>query len=196
MDIPQSDHAQRTIAFLQEPLAQEVIDSIGGNAPPEIKSLPVKWLHIFKRRGNSFANSIAERVRVTEVSVLPSPDDAEKLEGKVVCEIEVTQDMCNSKGVMHAGCAVFLMDEGIAVSLVVGNAGEGRITPAGVSQTLNTYFHEPAPVGTRLRIVSTSMYSGYQSNGGRCEIFDVANHRLIASGTQLMMPPSIPAKWM
>ena len=38
----------------------------------------------------SFATSVAQRLRVTEVNILPSPDDPKKLERKVVCEVNVT----------------------------------------------------------------------------------------------------------
>ncbi|KAG6836388.1 hypothetical protein H0H93_008533 [Arthromyces matolae] len=70
----------------------DAIASVEGNAPPEIKQVPLKWLAVFRRRKVSFANSIAHRVKVTEVSILKSPDDEHRIEGKVVCEIDVTQD--------------------------------------------------------------------------------------------------------
>lgn len=75
--------------FIKYPLDPEIITMLKGNAPPEIKQMPLKWLMHFRQQGNSFATSVAQRLRVTEVNILPSPDDPKKLERKVVCEVDV-----------------------------------------------------------------------------------------------------------
>lgn len=181
-------------AFMKRPLDLEIVNGIKGNAPPEVKQMPLKWLMLFRQRGNSFATSVAQRLRVTEVNILPSPDDSKKLEGKVVCEVDVTPDMCSARGVLHEGCIAFLVDECIASSMSVAISAEGRASSPGVTQTMNLMFHASANVGTKLRIVSTTMASGLQSNAGRCEVWDSKNHRLLASGAMLLMPPSLPMK--
>ncbi|KAG6879021.1 hypothetical protein C0992_005770 [Termitomyces sp. T32_za158] len=89
----------------------DVIAAIAGNAPREVKEVPLKWLAVFRHRKVSFAKSIAHRIEVVEVSVVSNPDDKHKVEGKVVCELDVTEDMINESGYLHEGCAVFLIDE-------------------------------------------------------------------------------------
>jgi acyl-coenzyme A thioesterase 13 len=129
-------------------------------------------------------------VKVTDVSILPSREDPLKLEGKVTCEVDVTPDMCNERGVLAQGCIVTLLDEGTNLSMSVASAAEGRLEPGGVSQIINVLFHAPATVDVKLRLVHSSMASDSQTNSARSEIWDTTNHRLVASGTQLAMLPS------
>ncbi|KAF8958497.1 hypothetical protein BDZ97DRAFT_1841709 [Flammula alnicola] len=184
------------LEFLQSRLPEDVIAGITGNASPEIKEIPLKWLSVFRNKGKGFAGDIAGRVRVTDVSIVASVDDPLKMEGKVTMEITVTPDMCNGQGVLDEGCIVFLIDECSTTAMVVINAYDGLNTPPGVSQVINTFYHSTAIVGTTLRIVNRSVATGRESNAGKTELWDTANHRLVASGTQLTMPPSIPPKWM
>lgn len=119
---------QERVDFLQEPLPKEYTENITGNAPQEVKEIPVKWLTIYRHRGNSFACKIAERIKVVDVSVVPNVDDPLKKDGRVTTDIEVTpgelvlcysdgspvegmRDMCNAQGMLHDGCKVFLIDE-------------------------------------------------------------------------------------
>jgi len=81
---------------------------ITGNAPVEIKELPIKLLAIFRDKGKGFAGLIVSRVKVTDVSIHNSKL---RLEGKVSCEIDVTPDMCNERGVLAQGCLLTLLDE-------------------------------------------------------------------------------------
>ncbi|PPQ65513.1 hypothetical protein CVT24_010809 [Panaeolus cyanescens] len=181
--------------FLETRLPEELMAGITGNVPIEIKELPVKWLGVFRRKGKGFSGNIAKRLQVKDVSILPSVDDPEKLEGIVTCEIDVTPDMCNAQGLLDQGCIVYLLDECSTISMVVGNAAEGRMAPAGVSQTINTLFHSAATVGTTLRIINRALASGFETNSAKTEIWNKQTHRLVASGTQLSMSPSIPPKW-
>lgn len=107
----------------------DIISQIAGNAPREIKEIPLKWLALFRSRKNSFANPITSRVKIVEVSVIQNPEDQQRTEGRVVCEIDVTEgknaseswkytawrlklpDMLSRSGVMDEGCAVLLIDE-------------------------------------------------------------------------------------
>ncbi|KAF8914392.1 hypothetical protein CPB84DRAFT_1759143 [Gymnopilus junonius] len=173
-----------------------LISGVEGNASTEIKEIPVKWLAFFRNKGKGFAGSISGRLRVTEVSILPNVDDPEFIDGKVVCEIEVTEDMCNARGVLHEGCTFFLLDECSTVAMVVANAHNGFNDSPGVSQTINTFYHRSALPGAKLRIVSTSISSGLDKYVGKCEIRDIGHNHLVASGIQQMMPPSTPYQWM
>ena len=77
-------------AFIKYPLDPEVVNVLKGNAPPEIKQMSLKWFMLFRQRGNSFVTSVEQRLGVTEVNIIQSLDDPKKLEGKVVCEVNVT----------------------------------------------------------------------------------------------------------
>ncbi|KAF5387650.1 hypothetical protein D9615_000771 [Tricholomella constricta] len=131
-------------SILSSDLSDDMISQVAGNAPREIKEVPLKWLAVFRAREVSFANSVAHRVRVTEVSIVKNPEDPRRIEGRVVCEIDVTQDMLSPTGNMHEGCAVFLIDECSVCALAALNAAEGRDFQVGVSQAINTVFHHPA----------------------------------------------------
>ncbi|KAJ2923318.1 hypothetical protein H1R20_g2829, partial [Candolleomyces eurysporus] len=112
--IPQNKQQEATQKFIREPLDSSLTEHIEGNAPVSIKELPVKWLAIFRSRGNGFCNHIAERVVVKEVSIVPRIEDPEKIEGKVVCEVDVKPEMCNADGVLDQGAMIFLIDEFVA----------------------------------------------------------------------------------
>ncbi|KAG6917680.1 hypothetical protein DXG01_001655 [Tephrocybe rancida] len=66
----------------------DVVAEVAGNAPREIKEVPLKWLALFRARKVSFANPIAHRIKVVEVSVVQNPEDEKRIEGRVVCEID------------------------------------------------------------------------------------------------------------
>jgi acyl-coenzyme A thioesterase 13 len=88
--VPLTKQQQATQAFLSTPLDASLTGGIIGNAPVSIKELPVKWLAIFRSRGNGYCNDVAERLKVTEVSIGKSAEDPQKLEGMTACEVEVT----------------------------------------------------------------------------------------------------------
>jgi len=178
--------------YLKSRLPDNLTADITGNAPIEIKELAVKWLAIFHGKGKGFIGPIVSRVKVTDVSILPSTDDPLKLEGKVTCEIDVTPDMCDEQGLLAQGCLVTLFDEGSNMSMIVATAAAGRHPFSGVSQTINMYFHASAVAGVKLRLVHFSIASDSQIKSGRSEIWDATNRRLVASGTQLSIPPSVP----
>ncbi|KAF9057509.1 hypothetical protein BJ165DRAFT_1411741 [Panaeolus papilionaceus] len=185
-----------TKLFLQKPLEIEQTSSIAGNAPRQAKELALKWLSIFRNKGKGYAGSVSDKLRVVEVSFQPKPTDPSKLEGVVVCEVEVIPEMCNTRGVADQGYLVYLLDECSTTSMIIGNTAEGRIVSACVSQTINAMFHAPATIGTKLRIVNRSLAVGDASNSAKTEIWDVQSNRLVASGAQLSMPPSTPMNWL
>lgn len=87
---PATEAQQRQHEFLASPLPPSLTSHIRGNAPVSVKELPVKWLAVFRSRGNSFAHFIAEKMSVVEVDIVPSADDEKKVEGRVVVEVDVT----------------------------------------------------------------------------------------------------------
>lgn len=66
--------------------------NIGGNASDEVKESVATTLYVVvMRRGQGFADSIGEHVRITEVSINQKAEAPGKKEGRVVCETTVTQ---------------------------------------------------------------------------------------------------------
>ncbi|TFK24722.1 hypothetical protein FA15DRAFT_669292 [Coprinopsis marcescibilis] len=197
MDAPQQ------LLSISFPPSSEPFDvsKVAGNASPEIKeriSNLHKFLHTFVPAQYKdvafFGRSIQERFVVTEVSVLEKKDEPSKLEGRVVVELDVNEEMINGGGNIHGGCSAFLVDmcSSLAIS-TLGLATEGTQYPT-VSQAINMIYHSPAAVGDRLRLVNTSMTLGNRAQSARTEIWNVTHSRLVASGTHIKMKPSAPPK--
>jgi len=163
---------------------------IPGNASNEAKLAVSKWLHIFIHRGTGFGDSVGNRVRITEISINQMPNEPEKLEGKVVAEITVTEDMTNAMELVHGACSMYLIDILSTLPLSALDGEQGGSGDAGVSQAIHTIFHAPARIGDDLKIVSTSLTIGGRTMSCRCEIWDTTNHRLVASAVQVKMPSS------
>lgn len=104
-------------------------DSIQGNTTKRTKWRVLSWLHTFTFRGTGFGNRIGSRAKITEISVNRMLNEPEKMEGKVIAEITITEgtlqneslerignthrrnvDMINTLGAMHAGCTMYLID--------------------------------------------------------------------------------------
>ncbi|KIJ41072.1 hypothetical protein M422DRAFT_172807 [Sphaerobolus stellatus SS14] len=169
--------------------ASNAAETIKGNVSDDVKAFVAGVLTLFMDRGEQgFGDNIGLRMKIVEVSVNPMPGAPKRKEGLVICELEVEQDMVNGGGNMHGGCSAYLID--ICTSLPLAALTE---TYAGVSQSINMIYHAPAPLGTKLRIISKSLTLGTRALTSRGEIWDIANQRLVASGTHVKMAPSVPA---
>ncbi|KAJ7778475.1 HotDog domain-containing protein [Mycena metata] len=134
-----------------------------------------------------FGDSILSGLVVTEASVQPKAEEPLKEEGRIVCEITVTEDMLNGGGNIHGGCSAFLIDVCSTLCLMVYKPGMH------VSQSLNIVYHSPATLGEKLRIVNTSMTVGARAMSARTEARNailLSCHRLVASGVHIKMQPS------
>ncbi|KIJ57230.1 hypothetical protein M422DRAFT_149684, partial [Sphaerobolus stellatus SS14] len=138
-----------------------------------------------------FGESVATRLRLTEVNFATTVEEDRRKEARVVCEITVENDMLNSLGSVHGGCIAFLLDICTSLPLAVMEYELNGNTGSGVSQNINTCYHAPALPGSVLRFISTSVSCGSRVMSSRCEIWDKTHHRLVASGMQTMMRPSL-----
>ena len=102
--------------------------AIAGNASDRVKKLIANPVALLTHT-RTFAQHIFARLVLTEVSIHPKAQEPEKLEARVVYEIEVgpgTQlatffqtgpqltvdaDMLNGGGTMHGACAAMLVDK-------------------------------------------------------------------------------------
>ncbi|TEB32209.1 hypothetical protein FA13DRAFT_1731965 [Coprinellus micaceus] len=174
---------------------------IAGNAPLHVKQTlgnPIKWLEGLVapefKNANFFGKAIYARLRVTEISVDKKVDEESKLEGRVIVETVVEEDMLNGGGNIHGGCSAFLVDMCSAMSLnalSLATTGKGNRS---VSQAINMIYHSPAGWGDTLRLVNTSTTLGNRVQSCRTEIWNATHHRLVASGTHIKMSPSPPPK--
>ncbi|KAJ7223056.1 HotDog domain-containing protein [Mycena pura] len=139
-----------------------------------------------RRKGGrvNFGDDIFARIVVTHASVDNKAEEPLKQEGRVVCEIVVTEDMLNGGGNLHGGCSAYLIDNCSSLSLMIVQPGPN------VSQSLNIVYHSPATLGDKLRIVNTSIAIGARALSARAEIWNVTKHRLVASGVHIKMQPS------
>ncbi|KAJ7631963.1 HotDog domain-containing protein [Mycena polygramma] len=135
---------------------------------------------------NGFGGSIMEQVLVTHAFVQDKAEEPQKKEARVVCEIDVTEDMLNDGGNIHGACSAFLIDMCSSACLMVFQRGMH------VSQTLNIVYHSPAVLGEKLRIINTTMTVGTRVMTVRTEIWNATQYRLVASGVHVKMRPSVP----
>ncbi|KAJ6468961.1 HotDog domain-containing protein [Mycena vulgaris] len=162
---------------------------ISGNVAEEMKAALSDLPTTFGTRSFDkpiFGDSIFKRMQVTHASVNNKAEEPLKKEGRVVCELVVTEDMLNGGGNVHGGCSAFLIDMCSTLSLIVFNGGPS------VSQSLNIVYHSPAGLGEKLRIVNTTMTVGARAMSARTEIWNDTHHRLVASGVHIKMQPSAP----
>ncbi|KAF7364601.1 Acyl-coenzyme A thioesterase 13 [Mycena venus] len=161
---------------------------ITGNADESFKQSMLDFPSFLDRTGRSrFGDSIIQVLVVTHASVEKNADEPLKTEGKVICELVVTEDMLNGEGNVHGGCSAYLID--MCSTLVLMACGHY----VHVSQSLNVVYHSPATLGEKLRIVNTTMTIGRRTMTARTEIWNATKHRLVASGVHIKMVPS-PSK--
>ncbi|KAG2073638.1 hypothetical protein BDR04DRAFT_1094596 [Suillus decipiens] len=178
---------------------------VEGNASPDIKHSLLAALqymqlsHVSQSTSKSlgsFEAEFASRLQLTEVSILSKAEEPEKLEGRVVLQAIVDEEMLNDAEHVHGGCTATMIDMHICSCstmpifvLTASTTGHGVF---GVSQSLNIVYHSPALLGDKLRIVSTTLTVGSRILSSRSEIWNVTRHRLVASGVHIKMVPSEP----
>ncbi|GLB34270.1 putative thioesterase superfamily protein [Lyophyllum shimeji] len=175
------------------------VTRIAGNAPDHVKSFLADTSFFYEYAhtldgvtGPIFGESIMKRIVVTEVSVEKKAEEPRKLEGRVVCEVTVEDDMINGGGNIHGGCSAFLIDVCSTMALMALSMTDKGEAHRSVSQSLNVVYHSPAGLGDKLRLVNTTITLGGRAQSARTEIWNVTHHRLVSSGVHIKMQPSSP----
>ncbi|KAL0954567.1 hypothetical protein HGRIS_003527 [Hohenbuehelia grisea] len=189
-ELSQTRHFDLDAYMRSHTILPEKLSAVSGNAPANAKEVALKWLSVYRAKGTGFSGHIADSIRVTEASIISNPEEPSKDEGRVVCEIEVTEDMVNDNGQLHEGCAIYFIDECSTLALSVLLESKGLNSDGGVSQTIDTTFHSSAPVGAKLRIVNISMGIEEPMFCTRSEVWDDKGHKLIATAVQTKMRAS------
>ncbi|KAI0340838.1 hypothetical protein BDW22DRAFT_1430503 [Trametopsis cervina] len=164
-----------------------------GSASPEAKQAVGKW---YGSRGteSQFIYPILSRMEATDVDVTELEDVPGKTQGRIVFEMDVQSDMCNALLAMHGGCTAALIDicTSLTVSLVAFYVSPA--TKSHVSLVLNTTYHSPAPLNSRIKIVCSTVAFGARTMTAKAEVYDKTHNRLVATGVHVKMQPSLPSK--
>jgi len=164
--------------------------TIGGTAPDYVKQLACNTFYAYGVGGDpdAFGYAVGRATCFVDISVERSMERAGRLEATTVAEVTVTKNMLNGAGMLHGGCVTYLIDNCCSTPLVALGLFQGT-NGVGVTQAMNVLFHAPAPVGSQLRIVSTSISMGGRVMTSRCEILDKVSGRVVASAFLNKMQP-------
>ncbi|KAJ2923168.1 hypothetical protein H1R20_g13924, partial [Candolleomyces eurysporus] len=134
------------------------ISSIAGNASDNTKQVLSSVHRIFANRtdndnaGPVFGEAIQKRLEVTEVSVNPKAEEPQRLEGKVVLETTVEEDMLNGGGIIHGGCSAFLIDVGDRIRIVNQTITVGARAHSVRTEIWNVTHHRLVSSGTHIKM--------------------------------------------
>ncbi|KAH9918573.1 HotDog domain-containing protein [Epithele typhae] len=156
--------------------------------PPAVQARIRDYLTKIFNNFQPFASEIALKLLTKELELYTRDGDG-KPHAKLTFEIVVDPSMINGHGAMHGGCAVFLIDTCSSSALAI-LAMHLEKPWNHVSQTLNTTFHAPMPVGATLHIINVTQSLGSRTVSVLTEIWDVTNHRLCVSAVHNKMAPS------
>ncbi|KAK0499490.1 hypothetical protein EDD18DRAFT_1069622 [Armillaria luteobubalina] len=154
------------------------VSTIKGNISDEEKQLGANIFSYFvNSREESYGAEVGKRLR------LDRPSLRSMVNGPgipILISISFLLDMCNVFGTLHGACAAYIVDPCSVSSLVVLGAAIGA-DGTGVSQSLNVIWHQPAKMGTKLRVVSTSVFIHGRIRTARCELWDKERDKLYVS---------------
>ncbi|KAL0954568.1 hypothetical protein HGRIS_003528 [Hohenbuehelia grisea] len=157
---------------------------IKGNVPQDQKRLSANALAFFvDSQGKSYNAGVGKRIKLVEINTRKRRGEAGKEtdEMETVCEIVVEPDMCNVYGVLHGGCAAYIIDP-CTSSALVGLGLYLGVDGTGMSNSMQIIWHAAAPLGAKLRIVNTSLSIKGRVRSARCEIWNTRTGELCISG--------------
>ncbi|OAX43764.1 hypothetical protein K503DRAFT_730970 [Rhizopogon vinicolor AM-OR11-026] len=137
-----------------------------------------------------FGHSVAKAVKFVDISAHESHEKHGRMESTTVAEIVISKSMLNGAGMLHGGCLAFLIDNCCSTPLVALGLIQ-NINGVGVTQSMNIMFHSPAPPGSCLRIISTSIAMGGRIMSARCEVINKKTGSVVASAYLNKMQPTI-----
>lgn len=85
-------HPSSSSSLVGAPVAD--ISRIKGNLPPNVKQMLDTVMHDIMARPNVYGAPVAERVSITEASMVPKTEESTRTEARVVCEVTVTEGPC------------------------------------------------------------------------------------------------------
>ncbi|KAF7323869.1 4HBT domain-containing protein [Mycena kentingensis (nom. inval.)] len=167
---------------------------IGGSCPEYVKQLVCNTFYAYGvGAADVFGYKVGRSTHFVEMSVDPALERAGRMEAVTVAEVLVTKHMLNGAGMLHGAVIMYLIDNCASTPLVALGLMSGT-NGVGVTQGMNVLFHAPAPVGSILRITSSSISLGGRVMAARCEIVDKLSGRVVASAFLNKMQPQAKVK--
>lgn len=126
-----------------------------------------------------------ERIRANPLpfAVLMGIEVVEAESDRLVAEMTVRADLCTAGGILHGGAAMALADTLGAYAAFINLPAEAKGTTTIESKT---NFVAGAPVGSRVRAVSTPIHKGRRTQVWQTRI-ETAEGRLVALVSQTQM---------
>ncbi|KAK0207081.1 hypothetical protein DFS33DRAFT_1273408 [Desarmillaria ectypa] len=154
------------------------VSTIKGNISDSEKQLGANIFSYFvNSREESYGAEVGRRLRLIEMNIWGRDASGTAAQGQTIFEIDV------EKGESFT-CSVS--------SLVVLGAAIGA-DGTGVSQSLNVIWHQPAKMGTTLRVVSTSVFIHGRIRTARCELWDKERDKLYVSAVHTTVNNTRPS---
>ncbi|KLO12297.1 hypothetical protein SCHPADRAFT_890874 [Schizopora paradoxa] len=130
--------------------------------------------------GRAFGDGILSRLEIVEANAWKDRDEA-----RVVCELDVEEDMTDANGNVPGSCFAFLTSLFSGLPHIVLDLSKGGTGAKGAAQVLSTTIHRNAHVGDRLKIYGRTMSRDFAVTFGRCEIWSSRDGKLVASASQM-----------
>ncbi|KAI0092118.1 hypothetical protein BDY19DRAFT_928382 [Irpex rosettiformis] len=161
-----------------------------GDVATSIKHSLAGWIQ-FANPENRFGYATYAKMEAVEMSV----EESENAPGKIVqaqltFELDTTEDMCNVSENLSGGCIMSLLDCSALVTCRLLALHIDPSVPLHVSLNIGANIHGSASLGSRLRIICTTMSIDTQTTSSKVEIFDKTKGRLVATGWNTKMLPS------
>ncbi|KAJ3522912.1 hypothetical protein NMY22_g11680 [Coprinellus aureogranulatus] len=174
-----------TAPHYQGTMEKSDVSKIKGNANDEAKRYVNGIFQHLVGTSPWFSHEIGGRIELKEVNIWGIPSSkSEPARAQTVFEIEVTPDMCNIFGIMHGGCAAYLIDHCSVSSTIALGTRLGK-DGSGLSQSMNIIWSDAAPLGCKLRIVNNSISFRGRTRTCRTEIWN--GDKLCVSGVQSLV---------
>ncbi|GAA5936779.1 hypothetical protein JCM3775_002701 [Rhodotorula graminis] len=143
-----------------------------------------------------FASDQAQLISLGDVQLdgvqLDGDDDTQPTRGAtatVTCHLTVTEACCNPSSNAHGGFLAWLVDHcSSLVLLALAGPGDRWVT-SGVSNQLQLFYVGAAPIGTKIRIVSTLLQQGRVTGLLETRIEDEATGKLLVHATHTKQDP-------
>jgi len=169
--------------------------TISGNASDDIKRFLADPQTSFNTLiegmcKTTFAESVVNRIVISEVSVAQNATEPSRHEARVVCRIQVADDMVNRLGSLHGGCSSLLVDLCSTTAMVALQMHLSGLPTITVSQAMHLIFHAPAALGEDLQIINTSISVGKRVESAKTEIWSTTRRRLLVTGIHVKMAPT------
>ncbi|KAF8626718.1 hypothetical protein AX17_006484 [Amanita inopinata Kibby_2008] len=177
---------QRHFAHIPEVLSFDP-STVKGNITDDEKRLALKLFRHFSGAGKktAFVPWISETFTYKEMWVygregaLQNGRIVGEVRAESMHEVVVTENMCNSFGILHGACASLILDMCSISPIVILGLALG-IDTTGVSQSLNIIFHQPVRLGRVLKVKAHTISMKGRILTSRGEVRANHSHNLLS----------------